>query len=132
MFQRLRDMGVLIAIDDFGTGYSSLASLKYLPIDCLKVDRLFITDMLKDPCSSIIMGTIVSAAHALGHRVIAEGVETQEQLKVLNGIDCDTAQGYFFSHPVIAEKIPELVKRNYLPGLVSNTDSSPVKSVKES
>ena len=131
MFKKLRKMGVQIAIDDFGTGYSSLASLKYLPIDCLKVDRLFITDMLKDPDSSIIMGTIVSVAHALGHSVIAEGVETIQQLKVLNGIDCDMAQGYFFSHPVIAEQIPELARRNFLAGPASNRDSSIVKIVKE-
>ncbi|MEN8167625.1 MAG: EAL domain-containing protein, partial [Pseudomonadota bacterium] len=114
MFGRLREMGVQIAIDDFGTGYSSLASLKYLPIDCLKVDRLFITDMLKDPDSSIIMGTIVSVAHALGHSVVAEGVETREQLKVLNGIGCDMAQGYYFSRPVPAEQIPILVETNFL------------------
>jgi len=129
MFEQLRKMGVKIAIDDFGTGYSSLASLKYLPIDCLKVDRLFITDMLKDLDSSIIMGTIVSVAHALGHSVIAEGVETQEQLKVLSGIDCDMVQGYFFSRPVTAEDIPILAKRNFLPRV---TAASSLKIVEES
>ncbi len=131
MFERLREMGVQIAIDDFGTGYSSLASLKYLPIDCLKVDRLFITDMLKDPDSSIIMGTIVSVAHALGHSVIAEGVETQEQLKVLSGIDCDIVQGYFFSRPVPAELIPALVKTNFQPRSSPNANPSPIKIVNE-
>ncbi|MGD8591012.1 MAG: EAL domain-containing protein, partial [Chromatiales bacterium] len=132
MFKKLKKMGVQIAIDDFGTGYSSLASLKYLPIDCLKVDRLFITDMLKDPDSSIIMGTIVNVAHALDHSVIAEGVESQEQLKVLNGIDCDMVQGYFFSRPVIAEEIPELAQRNFLRPVATNRASSPIKIVKES
>jgi diguanylate cyclase (GGDEF)-like protein len=126
MFERLRSVGVKIAIDDFGTGYSSLASLKYLPIDCLKVDRLFITDMLKDTDSSIIMGTIVSVAHALGHSVIAEGVETQEQLKVLSGIDCDMAQGFFFSRPVPAEQIPPLVNADFLPNSDNENDALPL------
>ncbi len=131
MFARLREMGVQIAIDDFGTGYSSLASLKYLPIDCLKVDRLFITDMLKDPDSSIIMGTIVSVAHALGHSVVAEGVETREQLKVLNGIGCDMAQGYYFSHPVPADQIPALVETNFLHNQPTDTPNPPLMIAKE-
>ena len=131
MFEQLRKMGVKISIDDFGTGYSSLASLKYLPIDYLKVDRMFIADMLKDPDSSIIMGTIVSVAHALGHSVIAEGVETQDQVKVLSGIDCDMAQGYLFSRPVVAERISDLVQRTFLPRPSLSITSSRVKIVKE-
>ena len=115
IFKRLREMGLKIAIDDFGTGYSSLASLRHLPISSLKLDRLFIVNMLDDPNSSILMGTIIGAANALGCRVIAEGVETQEQVKVLSGIDCDTIQGYFFSRPVPAEEIPPLVQTNFLP-----------------
>ncbi len=115
VFKNMREMGLKIAIDDFGTGYSSLASLKYLPITCLKIDRLFITDMLKDPESSILLGTIVGVARALGHSVIAEGVETEEQVKVLSGIGCDTIQGYFFSRPVPPEEIPALVQKHFLP-----------------
>ena len=114
MFERLRAMGVKIAIDDFGTGYSSLASLKHLPIDCLKVDRLFIIDMLEDTGSSIILGTIVGVAHALGHSVVAEGVENHEQIKVISGIGCDIIQGYCFSRPVPAEQIPALANTNFL------------------
>jgi diguanylate cyclase (GGDEF)-like protein len=132
MFERLRTMGVQIAIDDFGTGYSSLASLKYLPIDCLKVDRLFITDMLKDADSSVIMGTIVSVAHALGHSVIAEGVETHEQLKVLSGIDCDMVQGYFFSRPVPATQIPALANTIFLPDTATPTNPAGIKVATES
>ncbi len=109
IFEKIRAMGVRIAIDDFGTGYSSLGSLKKLPIDCLKVDRMFITDMLQDPNSSILLGTIVGVAQALGHEVVAEGVETLQQVKVLNGIGCDIAQGYYFSRPVLAAKIPALI-----------------------
>ena len=113
MFERLRAMGVRISIDDFGTGYSSLASLKYLPIDCLKIDRLFIVDMIEDGGSSILLGTIVGAARALGHDVIAEGVETLEQVQVLHGIGCDIVQGFYFSRPVKVEQVPHLLARDY-------------------
>jgi len=114
VFNRLRDMGIKIAIDDFGTGYSSLASLKYLPIDHLKIDRIFITDMLDDPKSSILLGTIVGVAHALGQTVIAEGVEEGDQLKVLNAIGCDIIQGYYFSKPVPALEMPALAHTDFL------------------
>ena len=120
MFNQLRSIGLKIAIDDFGTGYSSLSSLKYLPIDCLKVDRMFVTDMLKDPDSSILLGAIVSVAHALGHEVIAEGVETREQAVALSGIGCEIVQGYYFSRPVTAEKIPELVQQRFLKATTKN------------
>ena len=112
-FNDLRAIGLKIAIDDFGTGYSSLASLKYLPIDCLKIDRLFVTDMLKNPDSSIILGAIVNVAHALGHEVVAEGVETMEQAVALYGIGCEIVQGYLFSRPVSAEKISGLAQQNF-------------------
>ncbi len=114
-FERIRALGVKLAIDDFGTGYSSLASLKYLPIDCLKIDRLFIRDMLEDSNSAVLLGTIVGVAHALGHNVVAEGVEEEEQVQVLRGLGCDTIQGYFFSRPVPAEQIPELAQTEFLP-----------------
>ena len=115
MFERLRAIGIRIAVDDFGTGYSSLASLKSLPIDCLKVDRMFVTDMLKDSDSSILLGAIVNVARALGHEVIAEGVETQEQAIALSGIGCDVVQGFYFSRPVDADRIPALVQQDFLP-----------------
>ena len=113
MFNSLKKMGISIAIDDFGTGFSSLASLKHLPIDHLKIDRVFITDMMHDPKSSILLGTIVGAAHALGQTVIAEGVEEADQVKVLDAIGCDIIQGYYFSKPVPAREIPELANRDY-------------------
>jgi diguanylate cyclase (GGDEF)-like protein len=113
MFERLRGMGVQIAIDDFGTGYSSLASLKNLPINCLKIDRLFIIDMLENASSSILLGTIIGAAQALGHSVVAEGVETKEQLLVLRGLGCEIVQGYYFSKPVLADEVPVLVNQNF-------------------
>ncbi len=114
IFTRLQALGIRIAIDDFGTGYSSLASLKHLPIDCLKIDRLFIKDMLQNPKSSILLGTIIGAAHALGHTIIAEGVEDEDQVKVLSAIGSDLIQGYHFSKPVPADEIPELGEIDFL------------------
>jgi EAL domain-containing protein (putative c-di-GMP-specific phosphodiesterase class I) len=114
IFTRLRKMGIRIAIDDFGTGYSSLASLKQLPIDCLKIDRLFIKDMLQNPESSVLLGTIIGAAHALGHSVVAEGVEEEDQMKVLTAIGSDFIQGYYFSKPVSAREIPDLAITDFL------------------
>jgi len=114
-FEQIRALGVKLAIDDFGTGYSSLASLKYLPIDCLKIDRLFICDMLEDKDSAVLLGTIVGVAHAMGHSVVAEGVEEAEQVQVLRGLGCDTIQGYYFSRPVPAEEIPALARSDFLP-----------------
>ena len=123
IFTRLQEMGVKIAIDDFGTGYSSLASLKHLPIDCIKIDRLFIKDMLQNPKSSILLGTIIGAAHALGHAIVAEGVEEEDQVKVLSALGSDLIQGYHFSRPVPADEIPDLAKVDFL------SDNSPAEIV---
>ncbi len=114
MFEQLRSMGIRIAIDDFGTGYSSLASLKYLPIDCLKIDRLFITDMLGKEGSSVLVDSIVNMAHALDYVVVAEGVELEEEAAILEGIGCDMIQGYLFSKPVPPEEIPALAQTQFL------------------
>jgi EAL domain-containing protein (putative c-di-GMP-specific phosphodiesterase class I) len=132
IFNRLRAMGVKIAIDNFGTGYSSLSSLKHLPIDWVKIDRMFVIEMLEDTSSSILLGTIVGAAHALGHSVVAEGVELEEQVKALSEIGCDTIQGYYFSRPVPAEEIPALVQSNF-PSLAQNdgNDKAPLHAVRE-
>lgn len=115
MFTQLRELGVRIAIDDFGTGYSSLASLNHLPIDCLKIDKLFIDDMLTDQGASLLLGTIIGVAHALGHIIVAEGVEMPEQVQALKGIGCDLVQGYYFSRPVPAAEIPALANNSFLP-----------------
>jgi EAL domain-containing protein (putative c-di-GMP-specific phosphodiesterase class I) len=123
-------MGVKIAIDDFGTGYSSLASLKHLPIDHLKIDRVFIIDMLQDSRSSILLGTIVGVAHALGQAVIAEGVEEEDQVKVLHAIGCDYIQGYYFSKPVPALQIPDLVNTNFLMEAKFSKTAAPIRQVK--
>ena len=95
----LKSLGVLVSIDDFGTGYSSLSYLQRLPIDILKIDRSFISPVEGGDCKEIV-SSIVELAHKLGLVVIAEGVETEQQLATLKGLSCDIAQGYLFSRPV--------------------------------
>ena len=101
----MSDMGLEISLDDFGTGYSSLSYLKRFPIDVLKIDRSFVRDIPTDPDDSAIATAIISMAHNLGIQVVAEGVESQEQLDFLHEHDCDTVQGYFLSRPKSADDI---------------------------
>ena len=132
IFNDIRAMGIKIAIDDFGTGYSSLASLKQIPVDCLKIDRIFIVDMIEDQNSSILLGTIIGVAHALGYQVVAEGVEEGDQVKVLKAIGCDVIQGYYFSRPVIAEDIPALIDTDFLLANSEQIDVVPPRQKKVS
>jgi diguanylate cyclase (GGDEF)-like protein/PAS domain S-box-containing protein len=96
----IRDMGVRISIDDFGTGFSSLSYLSKLPIDSLKIDRSFVADMTLAPGGLALVSTVISLAHALKLTVVAEGVETDEQSRLLRLLSCDEMQGYLFSRPV--------------------------------
>ncbi len=100
--QALRDMRLSIAIDDFGTGFSSLAYLAKLPVDTLKIDRSFVIDMTAGPQGLALVSTIISLAHSLKLKVVAEGVETEEQQRLLRLLNCDEMQGYLFSKPVPA------------------------------
>lgn len=100
IFQGLRELGVRVAIDDFGTGFSSLAALKRLPITSLKVDGTFVRSCVDDSGSRAIVSAIVGTANALGFSIVAEGVETIEQLELLRSLVCDRAQGYLFSGPL--------------------------------
>ncbi|WP_081055174.1 EAL domain-containing protein [Burkholderia vietnamiensis] len=100
--------GFSLSIDDFGTGYSSLAQLKYFPVDTVKIDRSFVTDMLTDPESLTIVNTIIRMAKALRVRTIAEGVETVSQAEDLHRLECDEAQGYYFGRPMKAQAFAEL------------------------
>ncbi len=98
--QAIRNMGVTVALDDFGTGFSSLSYLARLPINVLKIDRSFINDMDGSPEGLALVSTIISLAHSLGHKVVAEGVETAEQARLLRLLRCDEMQGFHFGKPV--------------------------------
>ncbi len=107
----LRNLGVKVAIDDFGTGYSSLAYLKRFSVDSVKVDRSFVDGLGSDPGDQAIVSAVVSMAHALGLRVVAEGVETETQLTELVALGCDLAQGYYFAPPQPVADLGELLQR---------------------
>ena len=125
----LKTLGVRIAIDDFGTGYSSLGSLKHLPIDCLKIDHTFVRDMATNSQDAVLLGTIMSLGHALNFDIVAEGVEELEQVQILQGLDCDLVQGYFFSRPVPPSEVPGMANMNYLERGAAAASASPTKRV---
>lgn len=105
----VRERGLRVAIDDFGTGYSSLGYLSRLPIDALKVDRSFVTRMTEDPQDMTIVMMIISLAHALDLKVIAEGPETVQQAQLLRLLKCDQIQGYVVAKPQPAHQISEML-----------------------
>jgi|WetSurMetagenome_2_1015567.scaffolds.fasta_scaffold00013_46 diguanylate cyclase (GGDEF)-like protein len=109
LLRALKDMGVRLAMDDFGTGYSSLTSLRRLPLDTLKIDKAFVHDAENSPESRAIVQTIVSLGHALNLKVTAEGIETLQQLSLLQRLGCDEAQGFFFSRPVSSDDMSQML-----------------------
>ena len=110
MLAELKRLGVSIALDDFGTGYSSLSYLKRFPVDRLKVDRSFVLDIAADADDATIVRTIIALGHNLGLKVVAEGVETQEQLEFLRANHCDELQGYYFSAPLQPEELARCIR----------------------
>ena len=102
---RLKELGVTLAVDDFGTGFSSLAYLKRFPVDALKIDRTFVEGLGEDDEDRAFVRSIVSLADALGLEVVAEGVETQLQSKILAQLGCHRAQGYLYAKPGPAEDL---------------------------
>jgi diguanylate cyclase (GGDEF)-like protein/PAS domain S-box-containing protein len=110
VLQRLKKMGVHLAVDDFGTGYSSLSHLRQFPIDTLKIDQSFVHQITGDHCDSAIVSAIIDMGKNLNQRVIAEGIETQEQLAFLQTHRCAEGQGHFFSRPVAAAQLAQLLK----------------------
>lgn len=110
ILERLSRLGVLISIDDFGTGYSSMSYLRKFPIDKLKIDRSFIKDLSSSQEAASIVQAIISLAHCLKLKVVAEGVETAEQLAILHRLGCDQYQGYHFSKPLPSHGLEELVQ----------------------
>ncbi len=114
ILEELKEIGVSIAIDDFGTGHSSLAYLKKFPINTLKIDRSFVIGIIENEEDEIIVQTIISMAHSLGFDTVAEGVETLQQVKLLQNMDCDQLQGFYFSEPIPKDKFTKYLQ-DYIP-----------------
>jgi len=112
MLEKLSAMGVLVSVDDFGTGYSSMSYLRRFPIDKLKIDRTFVKDLASRPEDASIVQAIISLAHSLRLKVVAEGVETSDQLRALREMNCDQYQGFHFSPPLPAEEFANLLRQN--------------------
>jgi EAL domain-containing protein (putative c-di-GMP-specific phosphodiesterase class I) len=121
----IRGLGLGIAIDDFGTGYSSLGYLARLPVQTLKIDRSFVISMLKDPDMMTLVQTIISLAHSLRLKVVAEGVEEEEQAKILVLMRCDEMQGYLFSRPMPFDQMTALLTH----GIIATNSEPPTMPI---
>jgi EAL domain-containing protein (putative c-di-GMP-specific phosphodiesterase class I) len=118
LLKNLKTMGVRLAIDDFGTGYSSLSYLRQFPIDTLKVDQSFIHEINAETDEATIISAVINMGCRLKHRVIAEGVETAEQLAFLRAHGCDEGQGYYFARPMPASETAKLLELGMAPTVI--------------
>jgi EAL domain-containing protein (putative c-di-GMP-specific phosphodiesterase class I) len=110
VLRALKMLGVQLAIDDFGTGWSSLSYLRHLPIDALKVDKSFLQEITSRSSAAPIVSAVISMGKSLHHRVVAEGVETGDQLAFLQAEDCSEGQGYYFSRPLVAQEFARILE----------------------
>jgi EAL domain-containing protein (putative c-di-GMP-specific phosphodiesterase class I) len=124
ILEQLSAMGVLVSVDDFGTGYSSMSYLRRLPIDKLKIDRVFINEIVSRPEDASIVRAIVSLAHSLRLKVVAEGVETPAQLDFLKAVGCDEYQGFHFSRAVPAREFERVVREKSVQGEAFTQDDA--------
>jgi diguanylate cyclase (GGDEF)-like protein/PAS domain S-box-containing protein len=122
VLHELKDLGIRLALDDFGTGYSSLSHLKRLPIDTLKIDQSFVRSVTTDPDDASIIGAVISMGNNLHMRVVAEGVETQGQLRFLQDHECHFGQGFHFSQPLTGRDCTRLLRRGFV---VNNAQCGP-------
>lgn len=127
--EAVRALGVRISVDDFGTGYSSLAYLKRLPADELKVDKSFVDGLGSDPDDTAIVAAVVASAHALGLSVVAEGVETAQNVSSLKTLGCEEAQGFHFSRPVSAEAIDRIIADGRRVGVAASATVTDARAV---
>ena len=122
--RRLAALGIRLALDDFGTGYSSLGYLREHPVQTIKIDRSFIEEVTSNVTAATLAETMITMAHALGKQVVAEGVETMEQLDFLRSRRCDFAQGYFLARPASAGDVTQLLQ-----GRLANREATPLRDV---
>jgi EAL domain-containing protein (putative c-di-GMP-specific phosphodiesterase class I) len=130
ILSRLREQGIKVVVDDFGTGYSSLAYLRELPIDELKLDKCFVTDMADDPSAAAIVRSTIGLAHSLGLRLVAEGVENETTAAVLAQSGCDVAQGFFFARALPAPQLEEWLDTWALPPTARQSESASGQSAR--
>ncbi len=128
--ERLRGLGVAIAIDDFGTGYSSLSYLKSFPIDAIKIDREFVRDSVLDSDTATVSESMVNLATDLRLDVIAEGVETREQLELMRQFGCHLVQGFYISRPLASDRMPLAIKKGFGFTASPHTGSARIRSAK--
>jgi EAL domain-containing protein (putative c-di-GMP-specific phosphodiesterase class I) len=125
--QTLKEHGITFAIDDFGVGYSPLTYLHRLPVDVVKIDRSFVTQIAQPAGSFPLVQTIVILAHRQGFQVVAEGIETEEQMDLVRAVHCDRMQGYYFGVPVFAGEFENILRSpgHFMSLLSGNRDDSP-------